>query len=175
MKNYLRFFQKLKPLLIVFFITLTFLWVYWLSSPTLSTLSAQETPPSTSNSAAPAVVGAKVASQELGLSGKLAKLIAKTPVCSKTLNKGCIDLSAPKGYLGIPGAPKPNLIIALLWGIWVGWIFSTVGAFGGIMAGVGHITIFGLGNYASTFKKTSPALNKFLTDTIRVSNMFLVI
>lgn len=26
-----------------------------------------------------------------------------------------------------------------LWAIWVGWIFSTVGAFGGIMAGVGQI------------------------------------
>ncbi|MEE4601560.1 MAG: sulfite exporter TauE/SafE family protein, partial [Desulfobacteraceae bacterium] len=48
------------------------------------------------------------------------------------------------GYLGIPGAPSPNVIVGLLWAIWVGWIFSTVGAFGGIMAGVGHITIFGM-------------------------------
>ena len=42
------------------------------------------------------------------------------------------------------------------------------------MAGVGHITIFGLGDYAKTFKKTSPTLNKLLTDSIRVSNQFLV-
>ncbi len=42
------------------------------------------------------------------------------------------------------------------------------------MAGVGHITVYGLGNYASTFKKTSPALNKVLTDSIRVSNQWLV-
>jgi hypothetical protein len=33
------------------------------------------------------------------------------------------------GFLGIPGAPDPSLILGLLWGIWVGWIFSTVGAF----------------------------------------------
>jgi uncharacterized membrane protein YfcA len=65
-------------------------------------------------------------------------------------------------------------VYGLLWAIWVGWIFSSVGAFGGIMAGVGHITIFGLGDYAKTFKKTNPALNKLLTDSIRVSNQFLV-
>ncbi len=87
---------------------------------------------------------------------------------------GTIDPEAPKGYLGITGAPRPSLIIGFLWAIWVGWIFSSVGAFGGIMAGVGHITIFGLGNYAKSFKKTSPALNKLLTDSIRVSNQYLV-
>ncbi len=57
---------------------------------------------------------------------------------------------------------------------WVGWIFSTVGAFGGIMSGVGHITIYGLGNYAGSFKKTSPVLNKLITDSIRVSNQWMV-
>ena len=88
--------------------------------------------------------------------------------------KGQIDPSAPKGYLGIPGAPQLNPIIGLLWAIWVGWIFSTVGAFGGIMAGVGHITIYGLGAYAKTFKDTAPELNKFITDSIRVSNQWLV-
>jgi hypothetical protein len=88
--------------------------------------------------------------------------------------KGQIDPNAPKGYLGIPGAPQINLIAGLLWAIWVGWIFSTVGAFGGIMAGVGHLTVFGLGDYAKTFKKTAPALNKVITDSIRVSNQWLV-
>jgi uncharacterized membrane protein YfcA len=56
----------------------------------------------------------------------------------------------------------------------VGWIFSTVGAFGGIMAGVGHITIFGLGDYAKSFKNTGHTLNKLLTDSIRVSNQWMV-
>ena len=55
-----------------------------------------------------------------------------------------------------------------------GWIFSTVGAFGGIMAGVGHITVFGLADYGKAFKKTSPTLNKLITDSIRVSNQWLV-
>ena len=61
-----------------------------------------------------------------------------------------------------------------LWAIWVGWIFSTVGAFGGIMAGVGHITIFGLGDYAKSFKQSNTILNTMLTDSIRVSNQWMV-
>lgn len=77
------------------------------------------------------------------------------------------------GFLGIPGAPQPNMILGFLWAIWVGWIFSTVGAFGGIMAGVGHITIFGLADYAKSFGKGNP-VNKLLTDSIRVSNQWLV-
>jgi uncharacterized protein len=77
------------------------------------------------------------------------------------------------GFLGIPGAPDPSLILGLLWGIWVGWIFSTVGAFGGIMAGVGHITIFGLADYAKGFGRGNP-VNTLLTDSIRVSNQWLV-
>jgi hypothetical protein len=77
------------------------------------------------------------------------------------------------GYLGIAGAPPINLILGFVWAIWVGWIFSTVGAFGGIMAGVGHITIFGLGDYASSFGKGS-LMNKVITDSIRVSNQWLV-
>ncbi|MGE4505443.1 MAG: TSUP family transporter [Desulfovibrionaceae bacterium] len=77
------------------------------------------------------------------------------------------------GYMGIPGAPQVQWWIGLLWAIWVGWIFSTVGAFGGIMAGVGHITIFGLGDYASSFKKDMK-INKIVTDSIRVSNQWLV-
>lgn len=77
------------------------------------------------------------------------------------------------GYLGITGAPSPVWWIGLFWAIWVGWIFSTVGAFGGIMAGVGHITIFGIADYAKTFGKGNP-VNKLLTDSIRVSNQWLV-
>lgn len=42
------------------------------------------------------------------------------------------------------------------------------------MAGVGHITIYGLGAYAKTFKETAPTLNKTITDSIRVSNQWLV-
>ena len=49
-----------------------------------------------------------------------------------------------------------------------------MGAFGGIMAGVGHLTVFGLADYGKTFKNTSPTMNKLLTDSIRVSNQYLV-
>ncbi len=117
---------------------------------------------------------AELVGSNLGLKGKLGALIAETPKCATGLKKGCIAPQASRGYLGIPGAKKPSFILGLLWAIWVGWIFSTVGAFGGIMAGVGHITIFGLGSYSKSFKKTNFALNKFLTDSIRVSNQFLV-
>ena len=89
------------------------------------------------------------------------------------INDGKIDKGAEPGFLGIPGAPKVNYILGFLWAIWVGWIFSTVGAFGGIMAGVGHITIFGLGDYAKDFGKGYP-MNKLVTDSIRVSNQWLV-
>jgi len=101
----------------------------------------------------------------------LADAIAAAP---QGPGKGQIDPKAEPGYLGITGAPQINLLIGLVWAIWVGWIFSTVGAFGGIMAGVGHMTIYGLGAYAKTFKDTAPGLNKFITDSIRVSNQWLV-
>ena len=87
---------------------------------------------------------------------------------------GQINPDAPKGFLGIPGGPTPFWFYGILWGIWVGWIFSTVGAFGGIMAGVGHISVFGLGDYAASFRKTSPTMNKLITDSIRTSNQYLV-
>jgi uncharacterized membrane protein YfcA len=102
---------------------------------------------------------------------KLADAIAATP---QGTEKGMISPDAEKGFLGIPGAPDVNLLYGFLWAIWVGWIFSTVGAFGGIMAGVGHITIFGLGDYAKSFKQTNATLNKMLTDSIRVSNQWMV-
>ena len=103
--------------------------------------------------------------------GKLEEAIAQAP---QGMGKGVIDPKAEPGFMGIPGAPKPSWLLGIIWGIWVGWIFSTVGAFGGIMAGVGHITVFGLAEYGRTFKDTSPVLNKLLTDSIRTSNQYLV-
>ncbi|MCW5202380.1 sulfite exporter TauE/SafE family protein [Desulfobulbus sp. US5] len=108
---------------------------------------------------------------QIELSGKLAEVVANTPTGTEA---GQINLQAEKGFAGIPGAPQINYIVAFLWAIWVGWIFTTVGAFGGIMASVGHLTIFGLGMYATGFKTTSPELNALLTDTIRASNQYLV-
>jgi len=102
---------------------------------------------------------------------KLADAIAAAP---QGTGPGQIDPKAATGFLGIPGGPDISLIVGLLWAVWVGWIFSTVGAFGGIMAGVGHMTIYGLGAYAKTFNQTAPQLNKFVTDSIRVSNQWLV-
>ncbi|MGE0083568.1 MAG: sulfite exporter TauE/SafE family protein [Desulfococcaceae bacterium] len=106
-----------------------------------------------------------------GAASPLEEAIAKAP---QGTEKGQIDPGAAPGYLGIPGAPNPNVIAAFLWAVWVGWIFSTVGAFGGVMAGVGHITVFGLGKYAGQFRETAPTINKMVTDSVRVSNQFLV-
>ena len=103
--------------------------------------------------------------------GKLAEAIAKTPTGT---GKGEINPDAPKGFMDIPGAPTHFWLWYILWGTWVGWIFSSVGAFGGVMAGVGHISVFGLSDYANGFKKTNPSLNKLLTDSIRTSNQYLV-
>jgi len=119
----------------------------------------------------PAAEQPKLVESNLGLSGKLGEAVAKAPVGKE---KGQIDLDAPKGAFGIPGAPDVNYLLAIIWAVWVGWIFSTVGAFGGIMAGVGHMTVYGLGDYARSFRDTAPALNKTLTDSIRTSNQFLV-
>ena len=112
-----------------------------------------------------------MAMPDLAGAGPLEDAIKKAPVGT---GAGQIDPKAEPGYLGIPGGVKVNLVVAFFWAIWVGWVFSTVGAFGGIMAGVGHITVFGLGAYAKTFKDSAPALNKFVTDSIRVSNQWLV-
>ncbi len=103
--------------------------------------------------------------------GPLEDAIAKTP---QGTGKGQINPSAEKGFMGIPGGPQVFWLWGVLWGVWVGWIFSSVGAFGGIMAGVGHISVFGLGDYAKSFRDTNPTLNKMLTDSIRVSNQYLV-
>ncbi len=55
---------------------------------------------------------------------------------------------------GVDASP----ISLLLWGIFVGYVFTTVGAAGGILAGVGHMSIFGLRN-ANMIKP----MNQFLT------------
>jgi hypothetical protein len=102
---------------------------------------------------------------------KLSDAIAAAPQGTEA---GQIDSAKPAGFLGIPGGPQVNLIVAFAWAVWVGWIFSTVGAFGGVMAGVGHMSVFGLGAYAKTFKTTAPTLNKMITDSIRGSNQYLV-
>ncbi|MEE4356760.1 MAG: sulfite exporter TauE/SafE family protein [Desulfococcaceae bacterium] len=106
-----------------------------------------------------------------GAATPLEEAIANAP---QGTEKGQIDPNAAPGYLGIPGAPSQNLVIGFFWAVWVGWIFSTVGAFGGVMAGIGHITVFGLGKYAGQFRETAPTINKMVTDSVRVSNQFLV-
>jgi uncharacterized membrane protein YfcA len=118
-----------------------------------------------------AVVVVPMVMPDLAGAGPLEDAIKKAP---QGTGSGQIDPKAEPGYLGIPGGVKINLVIAFIWAVWVGWVFSTVGAFGGIMAGVGHISVFGLGAYAKTFKDSAPALNKFVTDSIRVSNQWLV-
>lgn len=134
------------------------------AAPSPAPEAAKPAPP------APAPEAAKPAAPAAKMS-KLEEAIAKTP---KGTGKGEINPDAPKGFMGIPGAPRHFWLWYILWGIWVGWIFSSVGAFGGIMAGVGHITVFGLSDYAASFRKTSPTLNKLLTDSIRTSNQYLV-
>jgi len=119
----------------------------------------------------PAEAKPKLVGNNLGLPAKLGEQIAKVP---EGKGKGQIDPSAPRGVFGIPGAPQVGMVLAFLWATWVGWIFSTVGAFGGIMAGVGHMTVYGLGDYVRTFKDSAPGFNKTLTDSIRTSNQFLV-
>ncbi len=114
---------------------------------------------------------APIAGFDAAHADSLADAIAATP---QGTDPGQINPDAKPGFMNIPGAPQPSLVVGFLWAIWVGWIFSTVGAFGGIMAGVGHITVFGLADYGKAFKKTSPALNKLITDSIRVSNQYLV-
>ncbi|MCU0540503.1 MAG: hypothetical protein MUF46_11600, partial [Desulfobacterales bacterium] len=119
---------------------------------------AQTPAPTTEQPAAkPAEAKPKVVGDSLGLPAKLGQEIAKAP---EGKGKGQIDPSAPRGVFGIPGAPQPSSILIFLWATWVGWVFSTVGAFGGIMAGVGHMTIYGLGDYVRTFRDTAPGLNK---------------
>ncbi len=168
----------------------TFTWAAGLGAQTQPPATAQtppataQTPPAAAQQPAAAMqqapaaqaktapaAQAKMVGTDLGLAGKLGKEIAKAPVGK---GSGQIDPTAARGVFGVPGAPHVSTVVAFIWAIWVGWIFSTVGAFGGIMAGVGHMTIYGLGDYVRTFKNTAPGLNKTLTDSIRTSNQFLV-
>ncbi len=91
----------------------------------------------------------------------------------QAVTAGKVDPAQPAGFLGIPGGPVIDWWKGLLWAIWVGWIFSTVGAFGGVMAAIGHMTVFGFGAYAKSFGKDLQ-LNKIVTDSIRTSNQYLV-
>jgi len=116
------------------------------------------------------VVAPAVAAVDAPKQSKLAAAIAKAP---RGTEKGMIDETKPAGFLGIPGAPTVNPILAFCWAVWVGWIFSTVGAFGGVMAGVGHMSIFGIGSFAGPMKKVSPDLGKILTDSVKASNQFM--
>ncbi|NPA32358.1 MAG: sulfite exporter TauE/SafE family protein [Aquificae bacterium] len=50
-------------------------------------------------------------------------------------------------------------IFGFLWGVVVGAVFSTVGAAGGLLAGFGHITLFGIGS----------------ANSVKVMNQFLVL
>lgn len=108
-------------------------------------------------------IAAQLQTAPAGLRKAIAEQIKVAP---ETYNS-----TAETGYLGIPGGPKINMILAFGWALWVGWIFSTVGAFGGVMAGVGHMSVHGLGNYAKSFGKTP--LNKSITDSVRASNQML--
>ena len=125
--------------------------------------------------AAPAGAAQDAALISPAMSDKMKKAIQKSLADPKFADKTRKVVGAGKepGFLGIPGAPATSYVWGFLWAIWVGWIFSTVGAFGGIMAGVGHITIFGLADYAKGYGAGNP-VNKLITDSIRVSNQWLV-
>jgi len=126
--------------------------------------------------AAKAVDAAKpdTAAKPVEAAAKKSKLAAALEKAPRGVERGMIDETKPTGFLGIPGAPNINPILAFCWAVWVGWIFSTVGAFGGVMAGVGHMSVFGFGAYAGDLKKTAPELGRVITDSIKASNQFLV-
>ena len=158
-----------KKLMLVFFVS--FSVMAFAATNSLWAQTAQPAPAEQKPAEKPADAKPKLVGTNLGLPAKLGEQIAKVP---EGKGKGQIDPSAPRGVFGIPGAPQIGMLLAFLWATWVGWIFSTVGAFGGIMAGVGHMTVYGLGDYVRTFKDSAPGFNKTLTDSIRTSNQFLV-
>ena len=132
-----------------------------------ATAPAVQAAPAVTEQPAAAPAAAPAAKVDAKKKVSLAEALAMTP---RGTEPGMIDESAAPGFLGIPGAPQVRMELAFAWAVWVGWIFSTVGAFGGVMASVGHMAVFGFGSYAHSFAKTSPALNKAITDSIRVSN-----
>jgi len=139
------------------------------AQPAPTATAAAEAKPADAAVTANATDAAKAIPASTG--DKLADAIAKAP---RGTGPGQIDETKPTGFLGIPGAPNVSIILAFAWAVWVGWIFSTVGAFGGVMAGVGHMSVFGFGAYAGGLKKTAPDLGKVVTDSIKASNQFLV-
>ncbi|MBU4275100.1 MAG: sulfite exporter TauE/SafE family protein [Proteobacteria bacterium] len=157
------------------------LWLATLSIMILGLMTAVATTGSLAQKTAVAPAGQEQASMvskdmPAKLQAAIKKSLADEKFAGKTkaaIAKGVAQRGPAPGFLGIPGAPAAHYVWGLLWAVWVGWIFSTVGAFGGIMAGVGHITIFGLGDYASSYGKGNP-VNKLVTDSIRVSNQWLV-
>jgi len=142
---------------------LAFLFIWAVSSAQ----AANETNPSP----APAVAGDTAKAPSLDINTVTNERLKKA--ITDAQSSGKLDMSAATGFLGIPGAPNVNMILAFCWAIWVGWIFSSVGAFGGVMASVGHISVYGLGDYAASFGKGAP-MNKLVTDSIRVSNQWMV-
>jgi len=158
-----------KKLMLIFFVSFSVMAIAATNS--LWAQTTQPVPAEQKPAEKPAEAKPKLVGNNLGLPAQLGEQIAKVP---EGKGKGQIDPSAPRGVFGIPGAPQINLILLFLWATWVGWIFSTVGAFGGIMAGVGHMTVYGLGDYVRTFKDSAPGFNRTLTDSIRTSNQFLV-
>ena len=158
-----------RKLMLVFFVS--FSVMAFAAANSLWAQTPQPAPAEQKPAEKPAEAKPKLVGNNLGLPAKLGEQIAKVP---EGKGKGQIDPSAPRGVFGIPGAPQVGWILSFLWATWVGWIFSTVGAFGGIMAGVGHMTVYGLGDYVRTFRDSAPGFNKTLTDSIRTSNQFLV-
>ena len=158
-----------RKVMLVFFVS--FAVMAFAAANSLYAQSPQPAPTEQKPAENPVVAKPKLVGNNLGLPAQLGEQIAKVP---EGKGKGQIDPAAPRGVFGIPGAPQISWILLFLWATWVGWIFSTVGAFGGIMAGVGHMTVYGLGDYVRTFKDSAPGFNKTLTDSIRTSNQFLV-
>ena len=158
-----------RKLILVFFVS--FSVMAFAAANSLWAQTPQPAPAEQKPAEKPAEAKPKLVGNDLGLPANLGQEIAKAP---EGKGKGQIDPSAPRGVFGIPGAPQISWILLFLWATWVGWVFSTVGAFGGVLAGVGHMTVYGLGDYVRTFRDTAPGLNKTLTDSIRTSNQFLV-
>ena len=158
-----------RSLILVFFVSFSVMAIAATNS--LWAQTTQPAPAEQKPAEKPAEAKPKLVGNNLGLPAQLGEQIAKVP---EGKGKGQIDPVAPRGAFGVPGAPQVGMLLAFLWATWVGWIFSTVGAFGGIMAGVGHMTVYGLGDYVRTFKDSAPGFNRTLTDSIRTSNQFLV-
>jgi len=115
-----------RKLLLVFFVSfsvMAFAAANSLWAQTQQPAASEQKPAEKPADAKPKLVG-----NNLGLPAKLGEQIAKVP---EGKGKGQIDPAAPRGAFGVPGAPQVGMVLAFLWATWVGWIFSTVGAFGG--------------------------------------------